>query len=218
MAAEQSQYSKLPKKQLLYIAEKLVDEDFPVGNPYEAYNFDESYGNLELIGNYFGIRTVHEDVEFFSKFLEINDSLLAKLFDNPTDKNLIEQLVIPIAKTYDLHYSVNGSCTYEEFLAQKFDCYDKDWVMDSARQQREDGNWDVYDGRMTRETEYDNFDTNDYEFENVYEVNDEGKTDYLGESMLDRLVVENTQDVVNSLDKKTLLKLKSIIESRLRFL
>ena len=218
MAAEQSQYSKLSKKHLLYIAEKLVDEDFPVGNPYETYDFNEAYGNLESIGNYFGIRTVHEDVEFFSKFLEINDSLLAKLFDNPTDKNLIEQLVIPVAKTYDLHYSVNGSCTYEEFLAQKFDCYDKDWVMDSARQQREDGNWDVYDGRMTRETEYDNFDTNDYEFENVYEVNDEGKTDYLGESMLDRLVVENTQDVVNSLDKKTLLKLKSIIESRLRFL
>ena len=218
MAAEQSQYSKLSKKHLLYIAEKLVDEDFPVGNPYETYDFNEAYGNLESIGNYFGIRTVHEDVEFFSKFLEINDSLLAKLFDNPTDKNLIEQLVIPVAKTYDLHYSVNGSCTYEEFLAQKFDCYDKDWVMDSARQQREDGNWDVYDGRMIRETEYDNFDTNDYEFENVYEVNDEGNTDNLGESMLDRLVVENTQDVVNSLDKKTLLKLKSIIESRLRFL
>ena len=78
MAAEQSQYSKLSKKHLLYIAEKLVDEDFPVGNPYETYDFNEAYGNLESIGNYFGIRTVHEDVEFFSKFLEINDSLLAK--------------------------------------------------------------------------------------------------------------------------------------------
>lgn len=218
MSTEQSQYSKLPKKHLLYIAEKLVDEDFPVGNPYDSYDFDDAYNTLQSIGNYFNIQTVQEDVEFWSKFLEINDSLLAKLFDDKSNKQLIEEFIIPIAKTYDLYYTVNGSCTYEEFLAQKFDCYDKDWVMGSARQQRDDGAWDIYDGRMVQETEYDNFETNDYDFESVDEVNDEGKTNYLGESMLNRLVIENTQEVVDSLDKKTLMKLRSIIESRLRLL
>ena len=34
MSAEQSQFSKLSKKQLVFICEKLVDEDFPIGNDY----------------------------------------------------------------------------------------------------------------------------------------------------------------------------------------
>jgi hypothetical protein len=38
------------------------------------------------------------------------------------------------------------------------------------------------------------------------------------ESILDRLVIENTSDVIKCLDKKTLIKLKSIIESRLRII
>ena len=102
-------------------------------------------------------------------------------------------------------------------MAQYFDAYDKDWVADSAKQQREDGNWDLYDGRNIRETTYDNFDESDYSFDDVYEVNDD-KTYKIKESLLNRLVLENTSEVVSSLDKQTLLKLKQIIESRLRSL
>ena len=39
MAAEQSQFSRLPKRQLVLIAEKLVDEDFPSDNPYGDYEY-----------------------------------------------------------------------------------------------------------------------------------------------------------------------------------
>jgi hypothetical protein len=210
MAAEQSQFSRLPKKQLVLIAEKLVDESFTSGNPYDDY--EEHYKNLESIGRYFNISVNDEDVQFFSKFLEINDELLSNIFDG--DKTLIDRLEIPIAKTYDLRYSVWGTCTYDEYLGQYFDAYDEDWVIDSAKQQREDGNWDLYDGRNIRETTYDNFDESDYSFDDVYEVND----DKIKESLLDRLVLENTSEVVSSLDKQTLLKLKQIIESRLRSL
>jgi hypothetical protein len=210
MAAEQSQFSRLPKKQLVLIAEKLVDESFPSGNPYDDY--EEHYKNLESIGRYFNISVNDEDVQFFSKFLEINDELLSNIFDG--DKTLIDRLEIPIAKTYDLRYSVWGTCTYDEYLGQYFDAYDEDWVIDSAKQLKEDGNWDLYDGRNIRETTYDNFDESDYSFDDVYEVND----DKIKESLLDRLVLENTSEVVSSLDKQTLLKLKQIIESRLRSL
>ena len=221
MASEQSQFSKLPKKQLVLIAEKLVDESFPSGNPYNDGEFQEHYNNLSSIGKYFNINVNDEDVQFFAKFLEINDELIADIFANNSqeinNKELIEQLEIPVAKTYDLRYSVWGTCTYDEYLAQYFDAYDKDWVADSAKQQREDGNWDLYDGRNIRETTYDNFDESDYSFDDVYEVNDD-KTYKIKESLLDRLVLENTSEVVSSLDKQTLLKLKQIIESRLRSL
>ena len=217
--SEQSQFSKLPKKHLFLIAEKLIDEDFPTDNPYNN-DYSETYVNLENIAKYFSIPVNDEDVQFFSKFLSINDDILAELLDSPKDKSLIERLEIPVAKTYDLHYTVWGSCTYTEYLAKKFDSYDKDWVRDSADQQRSDGNWDYYDGRTVRDVEYDNFEENDSSYDEVYEVNDDKtiNTNFVSDSMLDKLVIENTKDVVNSLDKETLIELRRIIDSKLRLL
>ena len=209
--ADQSQFSRLPKKQLVLIAEKLLDEDFPQGNPYGDYEFSKYYNQLENIGKYFNISAVHEDVEFFSKFLEMNDDVLAGIFNG--DKSLIDKLVIPVAQTYELLYSVWGSCTYDDYMGQKFDSYDMNWVEDSAEQQRQDGNWDLYDGYNIRDTVYDNFDSSDHSFDEVRPVSENVK-----ESLLDRLVLENTSEVVSSLDRQTLLKLKSIIDSRLRSL
>ena len=213
MATEQSSFSKLPIKKLLFIAYKLIDKDFPTDNPYSDYHV--AYDNLQNIAKYFSIPVNDEDVQFFAKFIHINDDILAELLDNPNDKSLIDKLEIPVAKTYDLHYSVWGSCTYTEYLAHKFDSYDKNWVHESANQQMSDGNWDYYNGRSLRDIEYDNFEQNDSSFDEVYEVEDKKPTK---ESMLNRLVIENTQDVVNSLDKNTLLELKRIIDSKLRLL
>jgi len=209
--ADQSQFSRLPKKQLVLIAEKLLDEGFPQGNPYGDYSFNDYYEDLSRVGKYFNITATHEDVEFFSKFLEMNDDVLAGIFNG--DKSLIDKLVIPVAQTYELLYNVWGSCTYDEYMGQKFDSYDMDWVKDSAEQQRNEGNWDLYNGHNLRDTTYDNFEESDYSFDEVRPVSENVK-----ESLLSRLVVENTSDVVSSLDRQTLLKLKSIIDSRLRSL
>ena len=214
----QSQFSRLPKKQLVFIAEKLVDENFPIGNPY-TQDFDDAYFTLQQVSKYFSVESTHEDVEFFSKFLQINDEIIAELFANNKEqmnnRELIEQLVIPVAKSYNLDYSSWGTCNYTNFMVQEFDCYDKDWVKDSAQQQSNDGSWSMWEGEETNPTEYDNYEESDYDFGEVYEVNENKiKT----ESVLDRLVIENTSDIVNSLDKKTLLELRRIIDSKLRLL
>ena len=215
---DQSQFSKLPKKQLVFIAEKLVDEDFPIGNPYTD-DFDGAYNTLQEVSKYFSVESTHEDVEFFAKFLEINDEIIAELFANNKEqmnnRELFEQLEIPVAKSYNLDYSSWGTCSFTNYMVQEFDSYDEDWVTDSATQQSNDGNWNMWEGQETSPTEYDNYEESDYEFGDVYEV--EG-TKIRTESVLDRLVIENTSDVVKSLDKQTLIKLKSIIESRLRSL
>ena len=211
MAADQSQFSRLPKKQLFRISEKLIDEGFDTDNPYSDY--EENYKILENIAKVFSMSVNDEDVQFFAKFLYINDGILAKIMEK-SDILSYEDLIIPVAKTYNLDYSTWGTCTYEEYLAQSFDSYDEDWVIDSVNQQREDGNWDLYDGRSRGETTYDNFEESDHSFDRVYEVND----NKIKESLLDRLVLENTSEVISSLDKQTLLKLKQIIESRLRSL
>jgi hypothetical protein len=216
--AEQSQFSKLSKKQLVFIAAKLVDEDFPIGNPYDD-DFDNAYGILQEVSRYFSIEATQEDVEFFSKFLQINDEIIADLFANNRKEmkntSLHEQLVIPVAKSYNLDYRVWGTCSYTNYMTQEFDSYDEEWVKDSASQQNNDGSWNMWEGQERSETEYDNYEESDYDYEDVYEI-DESKN--RNESVLDKLVIENTSEVIGSLDKKTLIKLKSIIESRLRLL
>ena len=214
MRASQSQFSILPKKQLLFIAEKLIDEDFPVGNPYST-NFDNTNNILKNVGKYFNITVTQEDVEFFSKFLEINENILSNIFENPgeqkTNKELIEQLEIPVAKSYNLNYVVWGSCTYTSEKVQEFDSYDKEWVKESVTQQIEDGNWDTWNGVDINETEYENFEQSDYNFEEVDEVDENP----VRESLLSKLVLENTSDVIDSLDRTTLIKLKNLINKKL---
>jgi hypothetical protein len=218
MAAEQSQFSKLSKKQLVFICEKLVDEDFPIGNPYDS-DFDSAFNILQEVSKYFGISATHEDVEFFAKLLQINDDLIADLFANNKEeiknRELFEQLVIPVAKSYNLDYSSWGSCSFTNYMVQEFDSYDEEWVKDSAQQQNSDGNWNMWEGSERRDTEYENFEESDYSFDDVYEVNENKPQN---ESVLGRLVIENTSEVVNSLDKKTLLELRRIIDSKLRLL
>ena len=214
MRTSQSQFSRLPKKQLLFISEKLIDEDFPVGNPYDD-DFDKAYQILKMVSKYFSITAVHDDVEFFSKFLEVNDDILANLFANNGEqmknKELIEQLEVPVAKSYNLNYDVWGTCNYTEYKVQEFDCYDEEWVKYSAHQQRSDGNWDYWDGKDRRETEYDNFEENNSEFGDVYEIDEKP----VQESLLSKLVLENTSDVISSLDRNTLIKLRNLINQKL---
>lgn len=220
MATEQSQFSKLSKKKLVFICQKLIDEGFPTGNPYKS-DYDESYNILSNIGKYFNIPVNDEDVQFFAKFLEINDELIADIFANNSkninNSGLINKLVIPVAKTYELQYSIYGSCNYYENLGQKLDSYDKTWVVDSAIQQKDDGNWDFYSGYEIEPTYYENFEEHDMSFDKVQEVGDE-ESPNIKESLLKRLVIENTSEILPSLDKNTLLELKKLIDSRLRLL
>jgi hypothetical protein len=84
-------------------------------------------------------------------------------------------------------------------------------IHERIRQQYDDGNWDIWGGKHI-DTVYDNSEMSNWSIDEVSEVISESK------SLLGRLVIENTSEVVSSLDKQTLLELKQIIESRLRSL
>ena len=211
MAADQSQFSRLPKKQLFRISEKLIDEGFDTDNPYSDY--EENYKILENIAKVFSMSVNDEDVQFFAKFLYINDGILAKIMEK-SDILSYEDLIIPVAKTYELQYTVWGTCNYEEYLGQKFDAYDKDWVRDSANQQRNDGNWDTYEGYNRRDTYYDNWEESDFSYDKVVEVDDSTNvTEPIKEQKFNK-----TSKVISTLDKESLLELRKIIDSRLRLL
>ena len=208
--ADQSNFSRFPKKQLVFIASKIVDDGFDwqsLDNDYEN-EYEDCEKTLKNVSSYFNEPVVEEDVQFFAKFLEINDDLLSQIFEN-NDKTLIEQLIIPQANDYLIEYTVNGSCTFEEEYESTFSSYDKNWVLGSLEVQRNDGNWDFYSGTL-KDTHYDNWEMNDWEVDKVKEA-----PNNVQESLLDKLVLENTQGVIKSLDKNTLLKLRTLINSRL---
>lgn len=207
--ADQSVFSRYPKKHLVFISERLIDEGFDI-NLYDTNEYDESYNILEEIGKYWNEPINDEDVQFFAKFIEINDSVLTKIFEG--DKSLTESLVIPIAKDYDVEYTADGNCYYTEYYSYKVSSYDKGWVDSMIQHQYNDGNFDLYNGKLEN-TQYDNYEMNEWNIQKVSEIESSIK-----ESLLSKLVLENTQDALSSLDKKTLIKLKSIIDSRLRLL
>lgn len=200
--ATQSYFSTIPKKQLVLISEQLINKNFNTG-VYGSYDYDKNYVLLVDIAKYFSMSVSDEDVQFFGKFIDINHNILLKIFET-NDKSLYDQLVIPVAKDYKVEYSMWGSCTYIEYYETTWTSYDKDWVTDSMRQTRDDGNWDISDGRLI-DTTYDNYETDEYEFDEVTEV------DKVNES-----ITRNT--IIESLDKKTLLELRGLIDDKLRSL
>lgn len=209
--ADQSNFSRFPKKQLVFISSKIVDDGFDwqsLDNNYE-YEYDECEKILENASSYFNESVVEEDVQFFAKFLEINDDLLSQIFET-NDKTLIEQLIIPEAKDYLVEYTVSGSCTFEEEYDTTFSSYDEQWVMGSLNIQRNNGNWDFYSGHL-KDTNYDNWEMNDWNVENVKPISNE-----VQESRNPRKLLENTEKLIPKLDKETLISLKFLIDKQLR--
>ena len=199
---EQSIFSKLPKNQLVFICEQLINGDFEVFHPYDDYY--DSYEVLEKAAEYFGMSVVDEDLQFFAKLIQLNAKLLDNIFETK-DKKLYNQLIIPVAKNYKLHYYQKGSCLFRERYETTWACYDEKWVIDSASQMRDDGNWDLSEGELM-DTVYDDYEYHDWDFLSTEEMNDN-----ISESKLKNSIIE-------SLNKKTLLELRGLIDSRLRTL
>ena len=209
--ADQSNFSKFPKKQLVFIANKLIEDGFEWDDITHTYEdvYDSNEHILNQVSTYFNEPVVEDDVQFFIKFLEINSGLLDLIINN-NDKSLIEQLVIPKANDYIVEYSLNGSCTFEEEYELTFSSYDETWVIGSLVVQRNNGNFDYYSGTL-KDTNYDNWEMNDWNVENVKPISNN-----VQESRNPRKLLENTEKLIPKLDKDTLVSLKFLIDKQLR--
>jgi hypothetical protein len=211
--ADQSTFSRFPKKQLVFISNKLIE------NGFEWEDFIEDYDSvielndpiLESVASYFNESVVEEDIQFFIKFIETNQDLLTKI-NETNDSSLIERLVIPQPNDYLVEYTVDGRCNFTEFYENNFSCYDKKWVYDSLYHQYRNGDWDIYSG-VLKNTEYDNWETENWEVQTVKDIPNNTQ-----ESRSPRKLLENTEKLIPKLDKNTLISLKQLIEKQLRTL
>ena len=190
------------------ISSQLIKNDFDYETLYN--NFDDNVRILEEVGKYFGEEIMNEDVQFFAKFIEINENTLTELYETK-NKSLYNKIIIPVPKDYEIRYSVWGSCTYEKYYKDTITSYDEFWVRDMVQEDYNNGNFELYEG-VSVNTEYDNYEMNDWSINEVSEKKN------VRESLFTKLVLENTSSVLDSVDRDTLLKMKSIIESKLKSL
>lgn len=211
--ADQSTFSRFPKKQLVFISNKLIENGFEWEDI--TYDYDSvielNDPILESVASYFNESVVEEDIQFFIKFIQTNQDLLTKI-NETNDSSLIERLVIPQPNDYLVEYTVDGRCNFTEFYENNFSCYDKKWVYDSLYHQYRNGDWDTYSG-VLKNTEYDNWETENWEVQTVKDFPNNTQ-----ESRSPRKLLENTEKLIPKLDKNTLIALKQLIDKQLRTL
>ena len=211
-----SQLENLNPKHLVYIAQKMIDEGFSGQNPYDEYETLSS--DLSEIVKYFGIKYISRlDIEFLALFINVNDEVLSQLFDSETQnkQELYRQLEIPKPEKYTYDVMATGHGYVTETYKHTELTYNPEWIptmVDALRYNSDE--FEYYDGELT-DTLVEDFEVTNLEVDDIFRVMSQTS---LKESILKRLVIENTESMIDSLDFQTLIELKRIIEKKLHSL
>lgn len=202
-----SDLSKQPPKILLTLSKLLVEDEFYYRNPWDEV--DDNMVKLKSSSSWIGESYDENDMEFIAAFiLENLKTILSSIHNEITNSEAVERLYIPEKKKFDAYYEVWGSATLTEKYKTRWECYYEQWVKDSLRYSYNDGSWDYYNGDY-QEHETDNFDADNFDITYVTNLRENKKP------ILDRLVVENTEDLLDNLDRETLVKLRNLINEKL---
>lgn len=197
----------LPPKILIEVASLILSTDFDYKDPYD--DFGDNKKILEDSSKWASVEVDTLDVEFISKFIIENKPLLEKVISNEVNTNqIIPELEIPQANKYRIDYEVWGNATLTENYKTTWDSYDESWAKESLRNSYYEGEFDYWQGEYI-DHETDNFDNDNFEITWVHRLDENKKT------LLSKIVVENTTDVLDSLDEETLLNLRNLINQKL---
>jgi len=211
-----SELENLNPKHLVYLAQKMIDEGFSAKNPYDEY--DTLSADLSEAVKYFGIKYISRiDMEFLASFISVNDEVLSELFDSETQnkQELYRQLEIPKPEKYTYDVMATGHGYVTETYKHTELTYNPEWIptmVDALRYNSDE--FEYYDGDLTN-TLVEEFEVTGLEVDDIFRVMTQTS---LKESILKRLVVENTESMIDSLDFQTLIELKKIIEKKLHSL
>jgi len=211
-----SELENLNPKHLVYLAQKMIDAGFSGKNPYDEY--DTLSADLLESVKYFGIKNISRlDMEFLALFIDLNDEVLSQLFDSETQnkQELYRQLEIPKPEKYTYDVMATGHGYVTETYKHTELTYNPEWIpimVDALRYNSDE--FEYYDGELT-DTLVEEFEVTGLEIDDIFRVMTQTS---LKESILKRLVVENTESMIDSLDFQTLIELKRIIEKKLHSL
>jgi len=194
----------------------MIDAGFSGKNPYDEY--DTLSADLLEAVKYFGIKNISRlDMEFLASFIDLNDEVLSQLFDSETQnkQELYRQLEIPKPEKYTYDVMATGHGYVTETYKHTELTYNPEWIpimVDALRYNSDE--FEYYDGELT-DTLVEEFEVTGLEIDDIFRVMTQTS---LKESILKRLVVENTESMIDSLDFQTLIELKKIIDKKLHSL
>jgi hypothetical protein len=195
----------LHPKFIFQIVKKLDEKDIFNYVLYE--NIEDIISEAETISNIFGVsKPDHLSCEFLFEFEKNNRSILRKLYNPNISKEekvkLIDSLSIPKQKKFTFDYTIGGSGYIDYFYTDTIEGYSDTYVRDQVDYLYSSGYYDYWEGELVN-TEIVDFDSNDFSVTDVSEVKN------LTESA-------NNENTLDSLSKSDLIKLKKIIDEKLR--
>jgi hypothetical protein len=186
-----SRLSQQPLKVLLILSETLMQDNFYYGNPW-----DDAEDNLKLLrdkSGWIGIGIDYEDMEFIAAFIDENESIIKDVVDGKiSKKDALDNLSIPKLEKFNIWYEVWGPATLTEKYRTTWQSYD----------------FSYWEGDY-EEHESDNFEPDNFEITSRRKVMENKKP------ILDKLVVENTTNLLDNLDRETLIQLRNLINQKL---
>lgn len=203
-----SKLSTQPPKIILELSKLLKKNNFYFKNPWD--NADENLSILTDNAGWIGLDLNEDDMEFMAAFMLENIGIINKLINNDNLKvsDAIFELTFPKLQKFKVWYEIWGPATLTEKYKTSWESYYKDWTRDSLRYSYNNGDFDYFSGEY-QEYETDNFEADNFDIIEVRDIR-ETKT-----PLLDKLIVENTKDLLDSLDKETLYQLRDLINQRL---
>lgn len=185
----------------------LSKESINYKNPWD--DFEWTKDEIENESRWTGCDVENDDVGFLCKFISENKNLLLKVLNGKIPKKeILQNLIIPTPKTYRVDYSVYGSAYVTETRSCEWESYDETWVKNSLIWSYENGEFYYNEG------DYVNHNAN---YDEIYEfkIRSVDKLNESKKSLLSKLVMENTADVLDNLDKDTLINLRNLINQKL---
>lgn len=202
-----SSFTLQPLKVLLSIGETLYETDFDYEHPWDEVN--DNFDLFQESSNWVGINVDYEDMEFMAALIKINEPLLKQLSEKKISKQqALSEITLPELKKFKVYYEIWGPATLTEKYSINWNSYDEKWVNDNLRHYYNEGDFSYYDGNY-EEYESDNFEPDNFDITHTVKIR-ESKI-----PILSKLVLENTKDVLNNLDKETLIELRNLINQKL---
>lgn len=198
----------LPLKIIANIAKLCIEDGFEYFSPYDDYD-----DNIEILQTATAWTSNNVDslldLEFMSKFITTNETLLTKWIDEDLNlKEIAGDLIIPKAKSFQIRYEQWGPATYTEHYSTIWYSYDKSWVSSAMEAELRNGDWNYMDGENV------SHDVDDWEPDNE-RINSIQEFSPVNESVKQKVILENTSELLKQIDKKSLIELRDLINQRL---
>ena len=202
-----SSFTEQPIKILLAVAESLMDSKFDYNNPWKKS--EENYELLDQSSAWIGISVEYEDMEFMAALLKQNEETLTDYINGKISRqDAISRIQKPKIKKFKIWYEIWGPATLTEQYNTVWESFDEKWAEDSLKFHYYDGSFDYFQG------EYVGHESDDFEADN-FQITDSKVLGENKKAILDKLVVENTENLLDNLDRDTLIHLRNLINRKL---